>query len=744
MVDDTSKSEFREGECSIVEFYENKTPVINSGSHNLKPLQSDVEFSKLSNTTRWGVTQSPDSNVLIFDQDDKSNNPKLNRLFNRSRRSFKKGEFINSKHGFVQVTDATHEDCVRFAKEFHTPGGLEIFAEKQNVIFAGMYDAKKDRDLDDGEEMPHSTWSNTDDSVTSAIIKMTKKELGEIFVGYRKLGNSPRINNNSTVPAGEGVRHNEILSEVMVICKKLNKDNESINFEKVFRSLTELKVIDRMSDYENGSSKAELEQMITWAVEEVNTKGADFGKEFMESKSDEYFAHIEDMPDEFNCWFWNSKKWSPNTAHHILERLEGLHTVDFIPTDALAKTIKSKISASSKTLKINPSSPEYLKKIHSVITNIHGQYYDLKTGEIKDVDASEFFFTSPQIELKFNESETSELFLEFLDERYSKKDKDILIDHLAGGFIHVRDIGAKTKILYNQGEHDTWKSVIIEIMEGMLVNQQYSEQSFEHISKSNFGKSLIANKLWNFQEEIKSGRIDDVTVVKEIITAEDGKCEFKNGRDEQYITRYPRHFFTANKIQPISKDDDDGSIFVRNQYIQSLNVEAKYDWREKLKNPEELQKILMFLLHRAHIIYSKQDKIKMQTEDETKKRYSELVQGSILKFIKNWCLTKGIQNTIGTSYVWLLTKYNEENEDTVSSKAFTLMLEELGLEKYVQKWVYLTNKQNVFTEIKENGISEDKVQKTVVMGITPNYDTKSATNINHTEKITKLSMTDNT
>jgi len=742
-IDEKLKRKFRKESMNIVEVTKDKVALIPKGTKVLRELQSDEEFEKLLSVTNWAVTQTINSNILLFDSDPKyakDFNQKLSPFFNRRRDKYIENSLqVNSQHGFLKIIDATHDECLKFAKKFHNKSGIEIFAESHWVIFAGSYYNNKNLDNPKRE----TTWYRKDDLHNESIMEFTKKEIGNVFVKLQIKDN--KINSTiNKIPAGQGLRHNIILSEVMGICQKFTEDNQQINFEKVYRNLTELKTIDGISEYENGNGKTELEQMILWAIENVNEKGANFGKEFMESRSDEYFAHIKEMDDEFNCWFWDNARWSSKSAHHILEKLEGLHADDFVPTSAMAKEIKSKISASNKTLKIDPSSSEYLQKIHSVITNTYGQYYDLKSGKIKQVDPSEFFFTKPQIKLKFEETKTPLLFLEFLDERYSVRDQEILIDHLAGGFIHVRDIGAKTKILYNQGEHDTWKSLIVEMMETILVKDQYAEQSFEHISKSNFGKSLIANKLWNFQEEIKSGRIDDVTVVKEIITAEDGKCEFKNGRDEQYIERYPRHFFTANKIQPISKDDDDGSIFIRNQYIESFNVEAKYDWREKLKNPEELQKFLMFLLHRAHQIYSKKSKIKMQTEDETKKRYSELVQGSITKFLSEHFITKNVPITIGTSFVWLLTKYNEVNKDTISSKALVLMLEELGLEKYNQKWVYLTNESNVFTEIKKDGISEDKVQKTVIMGLRPTVISKSATNLPNKPIKTELSESDNT
>ena len=196
-IDEELKRQFRkEGKCNIVVFFKSKRPDIDSNSHNLRPLQSEEDFEKLLNEPNWGITQTKESTIIICDLDTKNYNPKFNKLFSRSRRSFKNGEFIISKHGFVLVTNATHEECVAFVKEFHDPSGLEMYAGNQNVIVSGEYDSKKEKDLEEGEKMPHSTWHNTDDTITSVIIKITKKELDKLFLGYKKSSKSKSTGND--------------------------------------------------------------------------------------------------------------------------------------------------------------------------------------------------------------------------------------------------------------------------------------------------------------------------------------------------------------------------------------------------------------------------------------------------------------------------------------------------------------------------------------------------------------------
>lgn len=205
--DKITKRQFRQEFCNIVSFQENKIPLIPKGFKVLRELQSDEEFEELLYTKRWGITQTILSSIILFDLDSKNCDNKFDKILNRSRRSFKRGEFINSRHGIVKVTNADHNWCVEFVKIYHDAGNLEMFAENQNMIFAGAYHSKKESDLDDGEKMSLSTWRDKDDTVTSPIIEMTKEELGVLFSGKARTKTTHHI-----IPAGEKKRHEGLIS----------------------------------------------------------------------------------------------------------------------------------------------------------------------------------------------------------------------------------------------------------------------------------------------------------------------------------------------------------------------------------------------------------------------------------------------------------------------------------------------------------------------------------------------------
>ena len=147
MTDDTLKQQFRDSNCVIVAVADDKRILIPYGTELLTITQSELEFNKLLSVENWAVIGTTKSNILLFDLDKKDYDPKLNRFFNRIRRSFKEGNFIQSHHGFIKITDADHSWCKEFEKRYHNKIGMEIYADNHWVIFAGTYNSKKINDL---------------------------------------------------------------------------------------------------------------------------------------------------------------------------------------------------------------------------------------------------------------------------------------------------------------------------------------------------------------------------------------------------------------------------------------------------------------------------------------------------------------------------------------------------------------------------------------------------------------------
>ena len=830
------KQRFRDEKCNIIEMGKSKNALVPKGYDILQPLQSIDDFNKVVDSENWAITQTDESNIIFVDLDHNKPNQKLTRFFNRRRDKYvNHSEVVNSKHGFLKVTDADHEWCVEFARKYHLKSGIEIYAEKHWGIFAGKYFNSKN--LDDPQR--ETTWFPLNDSHLDPIINVTKEDLGNVF-GVIPLDDSisapsnlsineiikdnfvvsegqdrgnfilkymtSRIIKNpefldskkilldigkkynqqhcdpplpderlkplikqsigyavnilkirqtddivKSIPFDVDDEHNVIINHALKSVNDLTKNKEKVNKDNLLPLI--LKSINEsdMKEYQEGGSKHEqLLEIINLVSDHAQSK-LEFLQSYLESKPSNRFAHINevDTKDQFNCWYWNKNRWSDNSAHHVLERLLLLKGEEIQPNSAMASSICDNLSASDKTLKVLLSSPEYVQKMMSVVTNSHGQYFDFEDGKIKQVDPSVMFFKEPQLDVFFKDDiEKPENFLKFVKEKFpDKKDASIFIDHLAGSLLHTSVLKSKPKMLFICGKHDSYKSLIIEIMKKVIATHSISKVSVQQLADK-WGLSFIAEKIFNYSEEENAVEPKDPANLKEAITIEDGYVHVKFGKKLVFVSRFPRHTIMCNKIAPIAKDDDDESIFIRNQYLEITKVEPPLmDWRVVLLDDSEIQKIGMFLLKRASAIYNG-SKINVQGLEDSKKKHRELTLGTIEDFLNKHCITKGVSSDIGTSFSWLLSKYNEMMPSRISNQLLTQQLEDVGHEKKIRTWVYrYTNEPNVFNESNRIGETDDnKTQQTIIMGLKPRMIEKTATprKDTKTEKSDGMVTTDNT
>jgi hypothetical protein len=539
--------------------------------------------------------------------------------------------------------------------------------------------------------------------------------------------------------------HNVIIKHALLSAKEIIKSNGKINSDKllplVIQSISEFDMKDYDQDGNNHEQLLEILEKVSTFFNDSET----FHKEILESKSENRYAHVNktDLSTQFNCWYWNGTNWADDTAYSILQDLERKNPKK--ASSKLAMGITNKLSASDKTLSVTLDDPEYVERMMNIVTNSSGQYFDFIKGKIRDVDPSILFYKDPQLAIKFEEeSETPTEFLKFCDEKFPNKvDKDIFIDHLAGSLLHTSVLGSKPKMLFVVGEHDSYKSLIIEIMKKIVATQSVSKVSVEQLS-SRWGLSFIADKIFNYSEEENAVTPRDPANLKECITIESGYVEDKFGKKLRFVSRFPRHMVMSNKIAPIAKDDDDDSIFIRNQYLTIEKFSSK-DWRPVLLAKSEIQRIGMFLLNRASEIFNGA-KINTQNLEASKARHKELTVESIDKFLKENCITKGISSDIGTSFSWVLAKYNATMKSAISSKALTQVLEDIGHEKKIRTRVFRYSKEpNVFNESPIIGITDDNpTQQTIIMGLKPTMIETTATprKESKSEKVDGLSMID--
>ncbi len=529
-------------------------------------------------------------------------------------------------------------------------------------------------------------------------------------------------NKDGYIPAGEGLRHIALISLGFKEAKILIKKHETLNSNSLYQKLINSDMIEDMKEYKKDNEKhQELESIVDFIINHVDSD-ISFGQDYLQSKNENRFVHIleNSVDEQFNTWYWTGKGWSENTQHFILEKLLPLKSEEFKPNRNMAVNISNNISASDLTLKISLDK-EYSNKMMKYIINSKGQYFDLKKGLVKNVDPSFIFYKNAQFDLDFDmDIKEPKKFFEFIKERYYENDRDIVTDHLASVFLHTSILGSKPKMLYIQGNIDTYKSLVIEILKKMITITSISMESNENIADK-FGLSLIGDKILNYSEEQNAIETKDPASLKNAVTMESAFTTPKFGKKPIFISRYPRHIVMCNKIAPIAKDDNDDSIFVRNQYVQTKQLtQDTPNWRKEILNDDkEIQKIFMFLLKRASEIFNG-SKCKMQTINETKKRYLELTQGSIQDFFKKRYSIE--ENYIGTNFMYVFSDFKDFTNNNISNKAFRNLITEQGLE-ITKERAFRTKENNVFNQKFDNTNENDmnaRPQPLAIWGIKPN------------------------
>lgn len=514
-----------------------------------------------------------------------------------------------------------------------------------------------------------------------------------------------------------------LMISIIPMIKKLTKNRQDINAENLYDGLEEFGILDDLpKNYLMGKKDhVVLQRFLSWISEHYSDKDSQFGQNYILKLNSINFAHIENQDKEFNLYHWNDKKkyWSFNSSHFILEKLLLIENEDFSPNSFLAKQIADNISASDRILKIDLNFSEYKDLMKRFVFDNNGNYYDLKTGRIREVDPSSMFFKKSQLSIPLiKTSEKPTKFFDILDKMFEKDDIDFVIDHIASIFLHTSDLGDRAKALIIQGKSRTWKSELQNLIIEIIGNSNVVHKSLSIIDDDKFFLSMLADNMVWIHEENQIGKINQINELKRIITMSESSYEAKFKKSMSYSNKFPRIISTCNKIFDIPEGDEDKSIFDRLQYVQTKGNEINIS-RVKVFDQEEMQKIEMFLLRRAHEIYTGKKPIKMMSSKESEKRYYIIKEGTISEFIKENFDTADISNNTGTSFFYIHNLWRRLGYDTVKAKSLKKEFSNLGFEPKDQAYAYSTDDINVFDE-KVNEKNEDyKQRKALIMGLVP-------------------------
>ena len=628
-----------------------------------------------------------------------------------------------SYHSVIKIEDADKKWCEDFAKNYVIPG-LEIFTKNKNLMMFGEYEIK------DSDQRTSWYWV---DSVREheKIIKLTKKELGKYFSETKptKKSKNPNgiiITDRKFVPAGQGLRHEAILLSCFDYLKTAAPDERTAELleNHLFQ---DIRNIENLSDYEKDESKhTELKNLIKYAIDNYSNAGSGLVRESHD------YATIDGLgvDNQFNCWIYDKKDccWIDESAKMILAKLKILGGDDE-PTTSQAIEIAKQLTVSEGVLKIKIN-PEYMKQKMTMMIDDYGHYFDFLSGEIKNIDPKKHFFIETDLKYELlNDTQEPTEFINFLKARCGEKNYKIVIDHLATIFLHNSILGSKPKMTYYVGDHNTYKSLIIGLVQDIVKSQ--SNVAVSQLLKDNFSPALLANKLLNYSEEEEVSIVQNQAMLKDLITKLSGPYRDMYSTKLKTAYRWPRWEIACNRILPLGKNDENDSMLIRTNYIPVLPVADEEPKYYDVFTDVMKQGIMMFLLHRAYVIYKKPGTIITQELAETKAAYEELTIGDLVKFIEKY-YEKSTKST-GVGFVKFVNDYKKNSGVNITKQKITFLLNEIGLEK--RERVDCKSSDEGGHDTYDQCSRLDGVQKTLIMGLKEKVSV-----VNKTMKSTNLGL----
>ena len=178
----------------------------------------------------------------------------------------------------------------------------------------------------------------------------------------------------------------------------------------------------------------------------------------------------------------------------------------------------------------------------------------------------------------------------FLDQILPDDCQD-LIRQVVGYTIMQSNAYEKAVLLVGSGNNG--KSTFLNLVRSFLGKENYVAKSLHTLEENRFASASLFGKLANICGDISSGRIEDTSILKQIVSSDaiDGERKFKGAFTfENFATNY----FSCNELPPTS---DRSHGFYRRwlllPFVYQIPDNAKDpDLREKLTTPAELSGLL--------------------------------------------------------------------------------------------------------------------------------------------------------
>lgn len=439
-------------------------------------------------------------------------------------------------------------------------------------------------------------------------------------------------------PIDAAVLYSEIMQEAVTARIEIDSATKSMKIDSAVQKVMTLFDVEM-----HGLDAAALHELLA-AAAESEYSSIRLGADYMKFRGFR-MTHLtgEGVANEFNCWTWiktdgGAAHWTDETGNIVLAEITKLDSIDgFRPTARLATDITKQLSADPQTLRIT-FDVVYARALNSIVIDPQGRYYDIATGDVRDIDPTVQYYRAPDVKYEIcsakDDAAGAAVFVDFLKDRFGTS-WEIVRDHLATIFLAGEALKSKPKMLEVVGAKDTYKSYLIEYVADMLDVSAVSAVSMKQLDNDNvFGPATIMNRRLNYSDETAPEMPRNQSQLKEVITAMYTPRRVMRSTKLRPAYRYPRWIVAANKMQPIGVNDDDDSMFVRMNIIETLAIpQDPTDWRSVLDAPDVRRAVMMYLLQRATEIHNDPDSMRVQDVETTRAEYDRLRTDDLTKYI---------------------------------------------------------------------------------------------------------------
>ena len=331
--------------------------------------------------------------------------------------------------------------------------------------------------------------------------------------------------------------------------------------------------------------------------------------------------------------------------------------------------------------------PTPVNSTDKVLINLRDCTFEITAAGFQKLPFDRRHFLKYQLAFRYEEQAECPRWQSFLDEVLVKKTEDgsiipdeskqnILAEFI--GYVFSRHLKLeKTLILFGHGANG--KSVVFEVINAIFGKDNVSNVSLESISKDQYYRAMLANKLLNYSSEI-SNRLQ-AEKFKQLTSGEPIEARLPYGQP-MILTDYARLAFNCNELP---KDVEHSEAFFRRFLIIPFDVTIP----EGKRNPKlareiiesELSGVFNWILNGLRRLLLQNSFSKSEAVDQMIEAF-KLESDSVAMFIEDEGYRRSPTNSIRLKDLY--TQYREHCLDNgsrpVSSKNLIKRLETLGFE----------------------------------------------------------------